>query len=67
MLFFFTELGKNPGDGMEFPDAEAALQAAADAALAIARDKRVRDFALSVSSDQGPVAEVIVRLEVKRA
>jgi hypothetical protein len=37
------------------------------AALTIARDKGMREFALSVSSDQGSVGEVIARLEIRRA
>jgi hypothetical protein len=67
MRFYFSEPGDDPDTGIDFPDADTALREAADAALALARERIRQDIKLVVLSDQGPVGTVAVHVEIKRA
>ena len=69
MRFYFTGPGEGRDEGILLPDAETALTQAADALLAMARDRIVGDalaVSLEVHSDEGPVGVVTVKVSVDR-
>lgn len=69
MRFYFTEPGDLPDEeGVEFPDADSALQEAARTALLLARDQKdvTEELALTVSSEEGPIGSVTVSVSIRR-
>ncbi len=70
MRFYFKQRGEPADEGIEYPGAEEALRQATDAALAMAKEQLTeasKEITLDVSSEDGPVGSVTVRLSVSRS
>ena len=69
MLFYFNEPGDPRDDGVEYPYVDAAVREAAEAALAMAREQQniEQPFQLEVSTDEGPVASIVVQVQINRS
>jgi len=69
MLFYFNEPGDPSDDGVEYLDVDAAIREAAEAALAMTREQRniEQPFQLEVSTDQGPIASIVVQVQINRS
>jgi len=69
MRFYFTQPEDPPDeDGVEFADADSALEEAAHTALSMMREQpKVTDaFTLNVASTEGPVGSVTVKVTITR-
>ncbi|MCP3410445.1 DUF6894 family protein [Bradyrhizobium sp. CCGB01] len=70
MRFYFQQRGELTDEGIDYPDAEEALRQAADAALSMAieqLDETMGELTLDVSSQDGPIGSVTVRLLISRS
>ncbi|WP_375160971.1 hypothetical protein [Bradyrhizobium sp. RDT46] len=68
MRFYFTEPGDLPDEeGVEFADADSALQEAAKTALLLAGDQKdvTEELTLMVSSDEGLIGSVTVSVSIR--
>jgi hypothetical protein len=67
--YYVSAPGEVADNGIEFPDIEAALLEAADAAIMMARDQLIlppADVVLEVRSDDVKVAQVTVKVLIER-
>ncbi|WP_416207714.1 DUF6894 family protein [Bradyrhizobium sp. SEMIA] len=70
MRFYFSQPGNPPDEeGVEFVDADAAVKEAALTALLLARDQQdlTDPLTLTVSSDDGTIGTVTVKVSIARS